>query len=140
MILIAAASSAAGYFGLTVPKELLSTLFTVNSIMFSLGLGLIVSFNMSGIKNKEYIKIIRANIITVKNTFMLLFTLSVCFFIINSVYDVPTCTSLFEAKFCISMPIATLFVIIYSSIYFVINFVEIQKLNDSIFDRLLDEE
>lgn len=30
--------------------------------MFSIGLGLIVSFNLSGIRNREYIKEIRKNI------------------------------------------------------------------------------
>lgn len=129
-----------GYFNITVPNELISTLFTVNSIMFSLGLGLIVSFNMNGVKNKKYIKAIRANITTVKNTFMLLFSLSVCVFIVSSIYEVPSYYTVLSRKIWLSMPVFTLLIIIYSAFYFVINFVEIQKLNDSIFDRLLDEE
>lgn len=129
-----------GYFNITVPNELISTLFTVNSIMFSLGLGLIVSFNMNGVKNKKYIKAIRANITTVKNTFMLLFSLSVCVFIVSSIYEIPSYYTVLSRKIWLSMPVFTLLIIIYSAFYFVINFVEIQKLNDSIFDRLLDEE
>lgn len=140
IVLMIIASMIAGYFKITVPRELLSTLFTVNSIMFSLGLGLIVSFNMGGVKNKNYIKQIRANITTVKNTFMLLFSLSVCVFIASSIYKTPIHYTVFSAQIWISMPIFTLSIIIYSAFYFVINFVEIQKLNDNIFDRLLDEE
>ncbi|MBE3662149.1 hypothetical protein BOO91_14545 [Vibrio navarrensis] len=138
--LLLIASSVAAFFELTVPKELISTLFTVNSIMFSLGLGLIVSFNMGRIKNRSYIKTIRANIAKVKNTFMLLFGISVCFFIANSLHTEAHYLAIFSKKITFSMPVFTLLIIIYSAFYFVVNFIEIQKLNDSIFDRLLDEE
>ena len=37
-------------------EGLISTLYNVSGIMFSIGLGLIVSFNLSGIRNREYIK------------------------------------------------------------------------------------
>lgn len=43
-------------------EGLISTLYNVSGIMFSIGLGLIVSFNLSGIRNREYIKEIRKNI------------------------------------------------------------------------------
>lgn len=35
-------------------EGLISTLYNVSGIMFSIGLGLIVSFNLSGIRNREY--------------------------------------------------------------------------------------
>lgn len=55
---------------------LISTLYSVCGIMFSIGLGLIVTFNMSGIKNINYVKVIRKELVSIRNSFLRFFTLS----------------------------------------------------------------
>ena len=51
-------------------EGLISTLYNVSGIMFSIGLGLIVTFNLSGIRNREYIKEIRKNIANIRDIFI----------------------------------------------------------------------
>ena len=66
-----------GYMLDTPLKEgLISTLYNVSGIMFSIGLGLIVTFNLSGIRNREYIKEIRKNIANIRNIFISYFATS----------------------------------------------------------------
>lgn len=127
-------------FDITIAPELLSTLFTVNGIMFSIGLGLIASFNMSGIKNKAYITSIRSNIKKVRNLFMLLFSFSACSFIISLLAKQPIMMTVRTFDLALNLSVFSVLVIIYTTIYFIINFLAIQKLNDDIFDRLIDEK
>lgn len=53
-------------------EGLISTLYNVSGIMFSIGLGLIVSFNLSGIRNREYIKEIRKNIANIRDILLVI--------------------------------------------------------------------
>jgi len=118
-----------------------STIFTIAGIMFSVGIGLIVTFNPSGVKNKDYLRELRSNIQNIRNSFLLHFCLLSVYFIINQYvadkkHDLHIKTPIeitfsFSIFFCLLM--------IYSSIYFVVNFLEIQKLNNDIFDKLNKE-
>jgi len=109
--------------------------------MFSVGIGLIVTFNPSGVKNKDYLRELRSNIQNIRNSFLLHFCLLSVYFIINQYvadkkHDLHIKTPIeitfsFSIFFCLLM--------IYSSIYFVVNFLEIQKLNNDIFDKLNKE-
>lgn len=118
-----------------------STIFTIAGIMFSVGIGLVVTFNPGGVKNRDYVRILRQNITSIRNSFLLHFTLLSVYFIINQYvadkkhdihihlyYDLTFSFSIF---FCLLM--------IYSSVYFIINFIEIQKLNNDIFDKINNE-
>lgn len=62
-------------------EGLISTLYNVSGIMFSIGLGLIVSFNLSGIRNREYIKEIRKNIANIRDIFISYFIISTLIYI-----------------------------------------------------------
>lgn len=64
-------------------EGLISTLYNVSGIMFSIGLGLIVSFNLSGIRNREYIKEIRKNIANIRDIFISYFIISTLIYITN---------------------------------------------------------
>lgn len=115
-----------------------STIFTIAGIMFSIGLGLIVTFNPTSIKNRAYLKIVRDNITNVRNSFLLHFASSSMCFILNQYlikeefsYNV---FGKFDIKFSISIFLCLL--MIYSSIYFVVNFLQIQKLNNDISDEV----
>ncbi|CDG98849.1 conserved membrane hypothetical protein [Xenorhabdus bovienii str. puntauvense] len=108
---------------------LISTLYTIAGIMFSIGLGLIVTFNMSGVRNKAFIKEIRINLKKVRDSFLFYFAIStigmlstqytpkkdIIFFTINKLNVV------------FSIQILICFVMSFSILFFIINFLEVQK-------------
>lgn len=108
--------------------------------MFSIGLGLISTFNLSGIKNQSIIKRIRNNLKTVRNSYIIYFFLSTLCFIAdnylrsnrNSIMHFTISNIHFDINwavlFCLYM--------FFSILYFIVNFFEIQKLNDDIFDNI----
>lgn len=118
-----------------------STIFTIAGIMFSVGIGLIVTFNPSGVKNKDYLIQLRSNIEHIRNSFLIHFCLLSVYFIINQYVADKKFDLHFKVHFEITFSFSILFclLMIYSSIYFVVNFLEIQKLNNDIFDRLNSE-
>lgn len=118
-----------------------STIFTIAGIMFSVGIGLIVTFNPSGVKNKDYILQLRRNIANIRNSFLMHFGLLSTYFIINQYVADKKFDLHFQYHFDFTFSFSIFFclLMIYSSIYFVVNFIEIQKLNNDIFDRLNTE-
>ncbi|MGX4746099.1 hypothetical protein ACWCOS_15690 [Providencia rettgeri] len=119
---------------------LISTLYSVCGIMFSIGLGLIVTFNMSGVKNKSYIVIIRDNLKSVRDSFLKYFALSTICLILNQ-YIQDKAYSIEIKGFLISIyPSLILFLLIlYSIVFFIVNFLEVQKLSNDIFDTINKE-
>ncbi|EBI8329407.1 hypothetical protein CPV29_23980 [Salmonella enterica] len=118
-----------------------STVFTVAGIMFSIGLGLIVTFNPSGVKNTNYLRAIRSNVAKVRNSFLLHFGLSTLCYIINQ-YVAGHEFSFFllqKVTILFSISIFLCLVMIYCAIYFIINFIELQRLNNDIFDEVNKE-
>lgn len=124
----------------------MNTIYTVSSIMFSIGLGLIVTFNLQGVKNKTYIKKIRQNLKNVRNKYILYFSISTICLIIDKYFrDMDNTivkesiislnlTDTFKLSFNIAIFLSLL--TFYSIIYFIVNFLTIQKLNEDIFDKL----
>lgn len=113
-----------------------STVFTVAGIMFSIGIGLIVTFNPAGVKNQSYLRSIRTNITTVRNSFLIHFGLTTAYYIANQYLS--SSELVLPVKWGISVHFsASIFLcllMMYSSIYFIINFIALQKLNNDIFD------
>lgn len=116
-----------------------NTIYTVSGIMFSVGLGLIVTFNISGVKNKTYITQLRNNIDRVRNAFLKYFLLSTVCFILDYYLRKKelNITSLNIQNLQIELNWSMLFclLMLYSIVYYIINFIEIQKLNNDIFDK-----
>lgn len=124
------------------PDEfLLSTLYTVSGIMFSIGLGLIASFNLSSVKNRNYLKKIRLEIQNVRNSFIILFGLSTICLVINQYLPKQDFViSIGKNAIHYSPSIMIGLVMIYSILFFIVNFLEVQKLNNDIIDQVLEEE
>lgn len=119
---------------------LLSTLYTVCGIMFSIGLGLIVTFNMSGVKNKSYIKIIRKNLKSVRDSFLKYFAISTtCLILGQYLSNSDFLFIVREVEIIISPSMLFFALIIYSIVFFIINFLEVQKLSQDIFDKVEQE-
>ena len=120
------------------------TIFNVSGIMFSLGLGLIVTFNLSSVKNREYIVYIRKSLNKVRNSFIFYFGITVLCYILDKYFRDKGVISIpfFSIKnIKIELNFAILFCILmfYSIAYYIVNFLHIQRLNDDIFDKTMEK-
>jgi hypothetical protein len=122
----------------------ISTLFNVSGVMFSVGLGLIVTFNANGVKNKTYIKQIRRDVARVRNSFIKYFAISSVFYLMEKYLRDNNLSSLiipikgFQIHLNCSLFICLF--MLYSMAYYIINFLNIQKLNNDIFDKTNDTQ
>jgi len=118
----------------------MNTFYTVSGIMFSIGIGLVVTFNLQGIKNKSYIKDIRKNLNNVRNSYIIYFSLTTICFVIDNYLRTEKIDTAIKILDKLSLPFnAPLFfflLILYSIAYFIVNFLELQKLNNDIFDKM----
>lgn len=120
----------------------ISTIYNIAGIMFSIGLGLIVTFNLSGIKNPVYISKLRLNIKRISRLFIFYFSIaSLCYLLSNVKFANPCLVSpnFFNYKLIFSFNIVYNLIILYSIIYFIINFLMIRELNDDLYDRINEE-
>ena len=110
--------------------------------MFSVGIGLIVTFNPNGVKNKDYIHALRENIADVRNHFLTHFGLSTIYYTLNQYLSDPKYDIHFHyhTDISLSWSIFLCLLMIYSAVYFVVNFLEIQRLNNEIFDKTNAEQ
>lgn len=121
---------------------LLSAFFTIDGIMFSIGLSLIVTFNFSNIKDTDFLKKMRSNLNNVRNLFIFLFSVSSLFFIASLmhpktiVYLVPIVNEHLQ----FNPGLFSSLLIFYTIFYFIVNFIEIQNLNNDIVDKINNEE
>ncbi|WP_312835904.1 hypothetical protein [Comamonas sp.] len=106
-----------------------NTIYTVSGIMFSIGMGVICSFNPSSVKNREFLKIVRADAKKVRNNYIGFFTLSSLALLLDQLIA-PSVFSL-QTKFgavSASLAVFVVSVNIISTIYYILNFLEIQRL------------
>ena len=116
-----------------------NTIFTISGIMFSVGLGLIVTFSIGGVKNKKYIRLLRSNINKVRNSFLQYFLLStICFTLDYYLRQKGLNIAAIDVKYTqfeLNWSVFFCLLMLYSIFYYIINFIEIQKLNNDIFDK-----
>ena len=117
----------------------ISTLYTVCGIVFSVGLGFLVSFSLQGLENKNYIAEIRKNLAKVRRRFIFYFLISTCCILLSH-FIAEECSILSYNGICLNLRCLFAFAIIYSIAYFVWNFLVINHLKDEIFDRILKEK
>lgn len=112
----------------------LGTLYAVSGIMFSIGMSLIVTFSFSKIKNSSIRHKIQCGYDDVRNTY-------ICEFIIVSILYMFCSPNKGEVQFYTIRFTYAAFVAIsitYSILFFILNFIELQKLNKKI-DELLNK-
>ena len=118
----------------------MNTIYTVAGIMFSIGIGLVVTFNLHGIKNQSYIKTIRNNLNEVRNSYILYFSISTILYIadkyLRDEQNSIITFSIKEMSFNLNISLLFLLIMLYSIAYYIGNFLALQKLNDDIFDKL----
>lgn len=117
---------------IAVPEPVLTTLYTVAGVIFSVGMSLAITPKTDSVTNTEKRREIRKSYQVVRNSFMYLFGVDTLVFIAAEVLK--------ETKVEAFMGIAfTLFVII-SIIYFTLNFIELQRLGNEIEEQVLKEK
>lgn len=128
------------FISIGVDDFFMGTIYTVAGIMFSIGISILVTFNLHGIKKKSFIDKIRLNINQVRNVFIYYFAFSTLLFIIERYLRKSSSNNISiyqQGDFCVNINIsfAVSFLIFYCIFYFILNFLEVQKLNNEIFDN-----
>lgn len=118
----------------TVNNTTLNTLYTVAGIMFSIGMSLSVTSNTSGVRNKTIRNRIRKNMKQVRNFFIYHFLLTSLFYIIY-LYKETINIKAFTYK----INVLALVLIIMSIIYYIVNFIAIQRLNEQIEEAINEQ-
>ncbi len=130
-------------FPIKIDDFFINTIFTVAGIMFSVGLGLIVTFNFAEIKNKKFLNKIRNNLNAVRDSFLQYFTLITLSFVIDYYLRKSelnlTHLYIFKYEINLNWSVLVCLLIIYSVAYFIINFIKIQKLKNDIIDKIINE-
>ena len=122
--------------------DIVSTLYTVAGIVFSIGLGLISGFDLRDIKNKEYLEKIRHNIKATRSAFIFFFsyaTFALLVFLYFGKNDYSWCCEEIGIVLRFDIGVFAVLAILFSIFYFVINFLALQKLRDQITDKILEE-
>lgn len=113
-----------------------STLYTVSGIMFSIGMSLIVTSSAAGVKNIRIRNGIRKEIYIVRNHFIECFVLvSFLYILLYSEVDKNHSLNIYN-DFSLKYSHLLILIIAYSIVYFVCNFLAIQRLNYQIEDAL----
>ena len=117
---------------IAVPEPVLTTLYTVAGVIFSVGMSLAITPKTDSVTNTEKRRDIRKSYQVVRNSFMYMFGVDTLVFIAAEVLK--------ESQVDAFMGIAcTLFVIV-SIIYFTLNFIELQCLGNDIEEQVLKEK
>ena len=123
------------------PNELvLSTLFTVASIFLSIGLSIIITFDLSIIKNDRFYLIIKNNIDNVRKLFLIYFAIMTCSYLVGVQFikkDPHIVLIDFNLiSFCVDIPNVVVSIasslLLFGICCFIINFIDLQKLKNDI--------
>lgn len=115
-----------------ITDGVLSTLYTISGIMFSIGMSLTVISNTSGVKNKKIRLKIRRQIKNVRNKFISCFCIVSFIYIINAIIPKEWNTYFKYFNFYWYLLLS----LIYSVVYFTVNFISIQSFNEEIEEAL----
>lgn len=120
------------YFDRRPNEQLLSTLFTVIGIFFSIGYSLCTTFDDSKITNKDFLKILRANFKVIQINFIIFFVLAAVFLVLPGYFTKTY--QLWIINF--SLDKTALAIFLYTTFYFIYNFQALQKLKNDVSDKI----
>lgn len=119
------------YLTLPCSQEIYSVIYTVLGIMFSIALSQLMSFSFTEVSNPNYVARQRNQLKTIRKRFIIQFTGGTLFFLLSSSrfhFQIGWLKLEFQAVVFTYM--------IYCLIYFVINFIELSNLKDSLEDQI----
>ncbi|WP_396231137.1 hypothetical protein [Acinetobacter baumannii] len=119
----------------------LNTIYTVSGIMFSIGMGVLCTLNPDKVKNDSIYKAIKSNILDVRNSYLAYFFIISFIYLIYQIYpDLNYVKVIWKIKITLDLACATLFLNILGILYFISNFIQIQKLGMNISDRVRESD
>ncbi|EXG91463.1 hypothetical protein NQ666_19085 [Acinetobacter baumannii] len=119
----------------------LNTIYTVSGIMFSIGMGVLCTLNPDKVKNDSIYKAIKSNILDVRNSYLAYFFIISFIYLIYQIYpDLNYVKIIWKIKITLDLACATLFLNILGILYFISNFIQIQKLGMDISDRVRESD
>ena len=114
----------------------MNTIYTISGIMFSIGMGILCTLNPDKIKNIEIYKKIKGNILNVRNTYLSYFCLISIAYILYQLF--PNARYGFDVKILVivvDVAYTTIMLNILGILYFIANFMQLQKLGFDISDK-----
>ena len=132
------------YFFNYLPNDhIFSTLFTISSIFFSIGISLIITFDLSKISSDKFYFMIKNNINYVRNMFLIYFLIiSISYFLGLYHFDNYQSTILYNKMILNSINISNITIqlafsiLVVGILFFIVNFVTLQKLKNDIDSRI----
>lgn len=119
----------------------LNTIYTVSGIMFSIGMGVLCTLNPDKVKNDAYYKAIKANVLAVRDSYLVYFFIISTMYLVYQIYpDASLIKSLGNVQITLDFAFATMFLNILGILYFIANFMQIQKLGLDISDRVRESD
>lgn len=127
----------ASLMGDAVPSaSFLNTIYTIAGIMFSIGMGLICTFNLDRIKNPKFYKVFKKNIIDVRNLYIAYFGVISFGYILYQLFpNLETNFAIKEINIVVNLAYIEVAITVLSIIYFIKNFIAIQKLSFEINEK-----
>lgn len=120
------------YTSISIQSEVLSTLYTVAGVIFSVGMSLTISPKTDSVTNDSMKKNIRISYIRIRNLFMYFFCLDTILFIMAEGLFFPKLTAFFS--------LSCGFFLLFSVAYYIYNFISLQKLGEQIEDQVHKEK
>lgn len=114
-----------------VPEPVLTTLYTVAGVIFSVGMSLTIAPKTERVTNTQARKDIRNSYLRVRNSFMFLFGFDTVLFVAAELLE--------NSKVAITTKIAFAIFVVISVIYYIFNFIQLQQLGDEVEDQILKE-
>lgn len=120
----------------------LSAIYTVLGIMFSIAIGVVVSFNLQGVKKKSVVSKIRKNIKTVRTNYIKYFIISTFLYLLDKYFRDHFKGGIYEITRVRNFPIEInssiilIVMLLFGIFYYIVNFIEMQKLNDELYDEM----
>ena len=124
---------------------IINTLYTVSSIMFSISMGIIVTFDISKVKNRGYYDTMKIKLNIVRANHFAFFTLATLVIVLAYIFldsDSTTPKYIFNISryFRLNSIVFASALLIDSIFYFMINLVSVRKSHDKLMERINKEE
>ena len=126
-VMIAALSVILVLLNVKIAQPVVSVIYTVNGIMFSVAMSQLVSFSFTEVENDTFVRDQRSQLLYVRTVFIILFSLSTIAFVVSDICEIckiinPICFS----------------ILVFSLVYNVVNFCSMVKTKDEIEDKIRD--
>ena len=141
--------------GYSPEPGVMSTLYTVSGIFFSIGLSLIIAFDLSPIKNPILLKKIRATLAGLRGDYIKWFSISTASYLVFTLIEkkeiilnqlltwIPYIEKISSVVNINLTPVVlnlSLSIQLIAILFFIINFIETQESKDNLSDRIRNEQ